>query len=408
MAQFPALSAAMRSRSRVSGGPSSANLRRELGSVPKFPVPSSATPAPTPSAVEAKLEKALRAKFRLPSVPRLSAPASATAIPDATEVQQDGQSDDEHSDNFFDDGDDLMQLAMNDEALSYSDAETDSAETEVDETIDDILRRGNELKTNLQAASRSSASGTRKKLVVNNSAAVVVSAVDTVGRKAHDAIWAGGTREWRAFMASDVSKMNPKPSKVESSRTKEEREQDKDDDAKDKELMDLLRTSKLIEEFNDEQLFGKDRRKRFEEKLFDLGAKKPSAPKVPFPMRLASIDTKKRRATARLAAAKETGDFHGSLKTSIKAGGDKELAKQLAAKSKPRKRRTRDIDEGNGRFKDGTLHINKNAAAAVAKMGDSGAKRGRNVGMGIRITGATDGAVAKKKKKGGKKLKKKR
>ncbi|KAJ3198961.1 hypothetical protein HDU82_000833 [Entophlyctis luteolus] len=399
MAQFPALSAAMRSRSRVSGGPSSANLRRELGSVPKFPVPSSATPAPTPSAVEAKLEKALRAKFRLPSVPRLSAPALATAIPDAVEVQQDEQSDDEHSDNFFDDGDDLMQLAMNDEALSFSDAETDSAETEVDETIDDILRRGNELKTNLQAASHSSASGTRKKLVVNNSAAVVVSAVDTVGRKAHDAIWAGGTREWRAFMASDVSKMNPKPSKVESSRTKEEREQDKDDDAKDKELMDLL---------HDEQLFGKDRRKRFEEKLFDLGAKKPSAPKVPFPMRLASIDTKKRRATARLAAAKETGDFHGSLKTSIKAGGDKELAKQLAAKSKTRKRRTRDIDEGNGRFKDGTLHINKNAAAAVAKMGDSGGKRGRNVGMGIRITGATDGAVAKKKKKGGKKLKKKR
>ncbi|KAJ3111864.1 hypothetical protein HK100_002536 [Physocladia obscura] len=132
---------------------------------------------------------------------------------------------------------------------------------------------------------------------------------------------------------------------------------------------------------------------------------------MPFPMRLAAIDTTTRREKARIEAAKESGDFHSSLKTMILSGGDKEKAKKIVAKNRKSggggKKRS-GIDEGNGKFRGGTLHISKKAADVVSKMGAGQKGRGRSIGMGIKITGVSSGGGSVGKKKGGKKFKKKR
>ncbi|KAI9364481.1 hypothetical protein DFJ73DRAFT_809653 [Zopfochytrium polystomum] len=54
--------------------------------------------------------------------------------------------------------------------------------------------------------------------------------------------------------------------------TAEEEKQDREDDAHDKELMDLLKTSRLIEELTTAELSGKSRRKHLSWKLLELGA----------------------------------------------------------------------------------------------------------------------------------------
>ncbi|KAI9334884.1 hypothetical protein BDR26DRAFT_866318, partial [Obelidium mucronatum] len=101
---------------------------------------------------------------------------------------------------------------------------------------------------------------TAAKKVVNSAKAVVIVNNANTGRRDPTM---GGAREWRTFMTSDVGKMQ--------------------DNANDRELMDLLQTSKLIEDFNASELFGKDRRKYLENKLHELGAKKSTQPQNALP-----------------------------------------------------------------------------------------------------------------------------
>ncbi|KAI8619589.1 hypothetical protein BC830DRAFT_1103582 [Chytriomyces sp. MP71] len=329
-----------------------------------------------------------------------------TKVPVAWEERcESGLVSDEENNDEFDDDTDLMALA----------ADGSAADEKEDAELDALFAhlKGNFAAKGGDAVSLIVAGKKRKKVrkeAVNSADAVVVGFDPTVGKREARA---GGARERRAFMTSDVSKLTAEP-KPKAPVTEEEEKQEKEDDANDRDLMDLLKSSRLLEDFAASELTGKDRRKHLEQKLIDLGAKKLSNPKAPFPMRLGMQRAQEERQEKRVKTAKEMGLYHSSLRTQIMAGNDKEMAKKLAAgkkkKSGVKKGEVREIDAGVGRFKDGTLHIGKKADQVVAKMGGGVSKKGvrgkgRSVGMGIKITGmASDGA----KKKIGKKFKKKR
>ncbi len=54
---------------------------------------------------------------------------------------------------------------------------------------------------------------------------------------------------------------------------KKEKEQDEEDDIHDKELMDLIKTTQLINDYTASELVGKDRRKDLQSKLAELAGK---------------------------------------------------------------------------------------------------------------------------------------
>ncbi|KAJ3236431.1 hypothetical protein HDU81_010814 [Chytriomyces hyalinus] len=241
---------------------------------------------------------------------------------------------------------------------------------------------------------------------VNSAAAVVVFNDANVGKRDPSL---GGAREWRTFMASDVSKLTAEP-KPKAPMSAEDEELEKKDDENDRELMDLIRSSKLIEDFTASELTGRERRSYLEKKMIDLGAKKAPNAKAPFPMRLGMIRAEGERAAKRVQTAKDMGLYHSSLKTQILAGDDKDKAMKLSKKGGGKKGGDlKALDGGVGRFRNGTLHIGKGAADVVSQMGGGKKGRGRMIGMGIKITGVAGGAGGKGgAKKGGKKFKKKR
>ncbi|TPX52800.1 hypothetical protein CcCBS67573_g09800, partial [Chytriomyces confervae] len=241
---------------------------------------------------------------------------------------------------------------------------------------------------------------------VNSAAAIVVFNDANVGKRDPSL---GGAREWRTFMASDVSKLTAEP-KPKAPMSAEDEELEKKDDENDRELMDLIRSSKLIEDFTASELTGRERRSYLEKKMIDLGAKKAPNAKAPFPMRLGMIRAEGERAAKRVQTAKDMGLYHSSLKTQILAGDDKERAMKLSKKGSGSKKGgdLKALDGGVGRFRNGTLHIGKGAADVVSQMGGGKKGRGRMIGMGIKITGVSAGGGKGGAKKGGKKFKKKR
>ncbi|KAJ3032832.1 hypothetical protein HK097_005059, partial [Rhizophlyctis rosea] len=195
---------------------------------------------------------------------------------------------------------------------------------------------------------------------------------DPSGRKESS----GTAADWRSFMSDKVKNVageRPKP-KI----SRKEAEQDAEDDQHDRDLMDLLKTTKLVEQYTADELVGRDRRKYNQQKVIELGGKAPKAAKAPLPMRIGFKMGLERIANKKLQEAKDMGMYHSTLKTQI-MGSTALAAKQAEQTKRSKARKDKGIDFGFGSFKNGTLHVAKSAIEAVER-GPKRIRIGRNVG----------------------------
>ncbi|RUP49962.1 hypothetical protein BC936DRAFT_140854 [Jimgerdemannia flammicorona] len=185
--------------------------------------------------------------------------------------------------------------------------------------------------------------------------------------------------EYKAFMSSKVSKLEPPPPPPPKS-VKEMEEEEKNLQ-NDRELQELLKTSKLLEEYQVEEMSGKERRKFTEQKLVALGVKASKGLKVPTIISLGMQQKRKEREAKELEEAKHLGLYHHTQKHLYPTG---------SASAKPdggKFRRDRGLGMGIGKFKEGVLTLSKQDIARVegtvpSRGGRGGRRGGRGCGRG--------------------------
>ncbi|KAJ3118662.1 ER degradation-enhancing alpha-mannosidase-like protein 2 [Phlyctochytrium bullatum] len=205
----------------------------------------------------------------------------------------------------------------------------------------------------------------------------------------------------RAFMSSDVSKIFDAKPKAERKLTTEEEEQEKKDDENDRELMALLKSSRLLEEVAADQMFGKDRRDFFNRKLVELGADDHRKHKAPPPIRVGILKAEKERAQKRLQTAKDMGIYHKSLRTQIMNGSELPIKKK-----EKKKKKVQELKGSVGRYSDGVLKVPKSVIKSVDRGPSKGPSRARSKAIAsLSVFGEGPGkkAKAKAKSKGKKK-----
>ncbi|KAI8342338.1 hypothetical protein BC941DRAFT_412483 [Chlamydoabsidia padenii] len=126
---------------------------------------------------------------------------------------------------------------------------------------------------------------------------------------------------------------------------------------KDKELQDLISASKLLEEYQIDEMTGRERRKHMLGKLDTLGFKPAAPEKRSLSMYMGMEAKKKERQQKKLQEAKDTGLYDKSLK-------------HLYVSTK-KKQRTRDagITNGVGRMKGATLTISQQELGRIKRQG---------------------------------------
>ncbi|KAJ3415157.1 hypothetical protein HDV05_005437 [Chytridiales sp. JEL 0842] len=311
-----------------------------------------------------------------------------------------GDEDDDNN-SEFDDDEDLLNSALGSKNEDGADGE------DLDAMLSDLFKQNplgnlNKKKEGKKDSKSASSNKEKQKRKLVSSAPVSSSTAEVVvfqetGRREPT----GSKYDYKTFMSSDITKLTGDKKKPETPITKEEADQDREDDMHDRELMDLLKSSRLIDDIAASELTGKDRRAHLSSRLIELGAKPSKAPKAPFPMRLGMIKAEKDRSQKRLKEAKDMGLYHSSLRNQILAGGDKskvEKMKEQQAGGKGRGGELKEVDGLGGRFKGGVLHVPKSVI------------EGKPKGVGGKEMGGGNGGVYKRKggggKKGGKKFKK--
>ncbi|KAJ3005366.1 hypothetical protein HKX48_000727, partial [Thoreauomyces humboldtii] len=178
---------------------------------------------------------------------------------------------------------------------------------------------------------------------------------------------AGSKNDWRAFMSSDIRKVSGE--KPVQHLTKKEAEQEAEDKKHDRDLADLIKTSKLIEDHMASELTGNERRKHMAARVAELGGRTAKT-RTPRAIQM-GMDVKEReRAARRLQDAKDLGVYHSSLKTQIMGEQGQKDLEQKTSRIKDRvKHRSRGIDGGFGSFRNGTLHVGKEDFERVEKQG---------------------------------------
>ncbi|KAJ3231621.1 hypothetical protein HDU78_007603, partial [Chytriomyces hyalinus] len=316
LSQFPTLNKTVLTASNQSLKPKPASLKSSSTVVkPAAAVSKQAKtvkPKTASTATNSAIGAALSAKFGL-SFGTSKSGVKRKAVDEPVETDQvetskvnqqvrvhDSDDDDASENNDFDDDLDLAALSK-----------TPGFELDLDDDDDIELEKLLQAKPISATTSSISVSATRNNAAkkgklssvkaVNSAAAVVVFNDANVGKRDPSL---GGAREWRTFMASDVSKLTAEP-KPKAPMSAEDEELEKKDDENDRELMDLIRSSKLIEDFTASELTGRERRSYLEKKMIDLGAKKAPNAKAPFPMRLGMIRAEGERAAKRVQTAKD-------------------------------------------------------------------------------------------------------
>ncbi|KAI7860106.1 hypothetical protein BDC45DRAFT_530548 [Circinella umbellata] len=119
----------------------------------------------------------------------------------------------------------------------------------------------------------------------------------------------------KAFMSSKISKAEPvsngKPPKK---MTEKEQQQEEENQQRDFELNQLLATSKLLEDYQKDEMSGKERRKHMMDKLETLGVKKAANLSMPLAIHKGMQEKKREREQKRLQEAKNLGLYDKSLK----------------------------------------------------------------------------------------------
>ncbi|KAI8388525.1 uncharacterized protein BYT42DRAFT_631526 [Radiomyces spectabilis] len=175
-------------------------------------------------------------------------------------------------------------------------------------------------------------------------------------------------KEKKAFLSGKILQTDSSSTEDQSKMSAKEVAEEEENKRNDQELKDLLATSKLLEEYQIEEMSGKERRKHMMNKLETLGAKPAANIRIPLAIHLGMEAKKKERLQQKMQEAKDTGLYDKSLK-------------HLYVKTKAKKRdRNPGITNGIGRMKGATLQLSKEEITRVARQGTkskSGGKKGK-------------------------------
>ena len=150
--------------------------------------------------------------------------------------------------------------------------------------------------------------------------------------------------------------------KSEKALSQKERDQDKEDDDHDRELMDILQSSKLIEQIQSSELHGRERLKYQERKLEELGAKTTPGGRAPLPIRLGMKRKAQERLQKAIQEAKNMGMYTSKTKNDI-LGIDSSKKKEMFKS----KKRNKDVGlfGSIGHIKDGVMTVARSHIAAI-------------------------------------------
>ncbi|KAG0033626.1 hypothetical protein BGZ81_007884 [Podila clonocystis] len=221
-------------------------------------------------------------------------------------------------------------------------------------------------------------------------AEVVVFDASKVGGKGASSS-AGGTEfNFKKFMSSKISKLDEAPAPMENPLTAEEKAEELENKRNDAELHSLIKASRLLEQYNADQLDGAERRRHQREQLVNLGIQKKEKIKVPFQISIGMMAKQRERDIKELEEAKNNGTYHKSIKHTFAAAG---------GKKKEKSRSDRGLKSSMGRFKNGTLILSEKEIKSVQREGvkkKTPKKKGGGGGGG----GGKGGKGGKKKGKG--------
>ena len=149
-----------------------------------------------------------------------------------------------------------------------------------------------------------------------------------------------------------------------------ELEQDAEDDQNDKELMDILKTTKLINDYTSADLVGKERRTYLQQRMVELGAKDAFKPaKVSLPMHIGMKKKALERVDKQIQKAKDFGTYKQSMKKDL-SKKEVALTRGAAAASSGGKRQ---LDKGIvgsvGRIRHGVMKVSKKVIESVENRG---------------------------------------
>ncbi|KFH67372.1 hypothetical protein MVEG_06106 [Podila verticillata NRRL 6337] len=214
---------------------------------------------------------------------------------------------------------------------------------------------------------------------------VVVFDASKVGGKGASASTGGTEFSFKKFMSSKISKLDEAPAPIENPLTAEEKAEELENKRNDAELHSLIKASRLLEQYNADQLDGADRRRHQRDQLVNLGIQKKEKVKVPFQISLGMMAKQRERDIKDLEEAKNNGTYHKSIKHTFAAAG---------GKKKEKSRSDRGLKSSMGRFKNGTLILTEKEIKSVQREGVKKKKAPKKSGGG----GGGGGKGGKKKK----------
>ncbi|KAF9975781.1 hypothetical protein BGZ73_000452 [Actinomortierella ambigua] len=198
------------------------------------------------------------------------------------------------------------------------------------------------------------------------------STIDRKGVSKTSASAAGGTDfHFKSFMSSKISKLDEAPLPMKDPLTDKEKEEELQNKKHDAELHSLIMDSRILEQYNAEQLTGADRRRHQKEQLVRLGIQTKEKIKVPFQVGLGMRNKQRERDSKALQEAKDNGTYHRSIKHLFAASGGKK-------KEKPRSERG--LKSSLGKFKGGVLTISQKEIKAVQRESSKKSSSGKGKG----------------------------
>ncbi|KAF9973388.1 hypothetical protein BGZ65_009294 [Modicella reniformis] len=171
-------------------------------------------------------------------------------------------------------------------------------------------------------------------------------------------------------MSSKISKLDEKPLSAE------DKAQELENKKNDVELHSLIKTSRLLEQYNADHLDGVERRRHQRDQLISLGIQKKEKVKVPLQIGFGMMSKQRERDFKALEEARNNGTYHKSIKHTFAAAG---------GKKKDRPKSERGLKTSMGRFKNGILTLSEREIKAVQREGvkkPSGKKSGGRGGNG--------------------------
>ncbi|CAO3572839.1 unnamed protein product [Mortierella alpina] len=214
---------------------------------------------------------------------------------------------------------------------------------------------------------------------------VVVFDASKVDRKGASASGGGSEFSFKKFMSSKISKLDEAPPPMENPLTAEEKAEELENKRNDAELHSLIKASRLLEQYNADQLDGVDRRRHQRDQLVSLGIQKKENVKVPLQISFGMMSKQRERDMKELEEAKNNGTYHKSIKHTFAAAG---------GKKKEKSRSDRGLKSSMGRFKNGMLTLSEKEIKSVQR---EGVKKKKAPG---KKSGGGGGGGGSKKKKG--------